>query len=111
MILKNSNNKATDHDGISVRVIKEILPAFVSRLCDILNLSITTDEFPEEWKIAQVIPLHKEGVRNDINKYRLISILPTLSKILEKHVANSLHKFLRDNSLIYNLQSAFRTGH
>ena len=67
--------------------------------------------YPEEWKIAQVIPLHKEGVRNDINKYRLISILPTLSKILEKHVANSLHKFLRDNNLIYNLQSAFRTGH
>ena len=57
-------------------------------------------------------PLHKEGVRNDINNYRLISILPTLSKILEKkHVANSLHKFLRDNNLIYNLQSAFRTGH
>ena len=56
-------------------------------------------------------PLHKEGVRNDINNYRLISILPTLSKTLEKkHVANSLHKFLRDNNLIYNLQSAFRTA-
>ena len=67
--------------------------------------------FPEQWKIAQVTPLHKEGVRNDINNYRPISILPTLSKILEKHVANSLLEFLRDNNLIYNLQSAFRTGH
>ena len=46
-------------------------------------------------------PLHKGGVRNDINNYRPISILPTLSKILKKHVANSLLKFLRDNNLIY----------
>ena len=57
--------------------------------------------FPEKWKIAQVTPLHKGGVRNDINNYRRISILPTLSKILKKHVANSLLKFLRDNNLIY----------
>ena len=57
--------------------------------------------FPEKWKIAQVTPLHKGGVRNDINNYRPISILPTLSKILKKHVANSLLKFLRDNDLIY----------
>ena len=64
IILKIPNNKATGHDGISVRVIKEILPAFVSRLCDIINLSITTNVFPEKWKIAQVTPLHKEGVRN-----------------------------------------------
>ena len=67
--------------------------------------------FPEEWTIAQVPPLHKEGVWNDINNHRPISILHTLSKILEKHVANSLLKFLRDNNLIYNLQSAFRTSH
>ena len=57
--------------------------------------------FPEKWKIAQVTPLHKEGVRNDINNYRPISILPTLSKIFEKHVANSLLKFLRENNPIY----------
>ena len=111
IILKISNNKATGHDDISVPVVKEILPAFVSQLCDILNLSITTNVFPEKWKIAQVTPLHKEGIQNDINNHRPISILPTLSKILEKHVANSLFKFLRDNNLIYNLQSAFRTGH
>ena len=101
IILKISNNKETGHDGISVRVIKEILPAFVSRLCGIINLSITTNVFPEKWKIAQVTPLHKGGVRNDINNYRPISILPTLSKILKKHVANSLLKSLRDNNLIY----------
>ena len=64
-----------------------------------------------EYSTSDPTSLYKEGVRNDINNYRPISILPTLSKTLKKHVANSLHKFLRDNNLIYNLQSAFRTGH
>ena len=64
-----------------------------------------------EYSTSDPTSLYKEGVRNDIINYRPISILPTLSKTLKKHVANSLHKFLRDNNLIYNLQSAFRTGH
>ena len=74
IILKISNNKATGHDGISVRVIKEILPAFVSRLCDILNLSITTNVFPEKWKIAQV---------NDIYNYRPIPSYRLFQKSLK----------------------------
>ena len=70
----------------------------------LLNLSILTNSFPNHWKIAKVTPLHKGGARNDINNYRPISVLPILSKILEKHV------FLRDNNLLYELQSAFRSG-
>ena len=44
-----------------------------------------------------------------MNNYHPISVLPFLSKILEKHVASSV--FLRDNNLLYELQSAFRSGH
>ena len=61
--------------------------------------------------MAKVTPLYKDGARNDINNYRPISVLPVLSKILEKHVASSLSKFLRDNNLLYELKSAFRPGH
>ena len=77
----------------------------------LLNLSISTNSFPNHWKIAKVTPLHKGGARNDINNYRPISVLPILSKILEKHVASSLSVFLRDNNLLYELQSAFTSGH
>ena len=38
-------------------------------------------------------------------------MLPILSKIIEKHVANSLLKYLQENNLLYELQSAFRSGH
>ena len=84
---------------------------FANPLCKLLNLSISTNSFPNHWKTAQVTPLHKGGVRNDINNYRPISVLPIPSKILEKHVASSLSVFLRDNNLFYELQSAFRSGH
>ena len=80
-------------------------------LCKLLNLSILTHSFPNHWKIAKVTPLHNGGARNDSNNYRPISVLPILSKILEKHVASSLSVFLRDNNLLYELQSAFRSGH
>ena len=84
---------------------------FANPLCKLLNLSVSTNSFPNHWKIAKVTPLHKGGARNDINNHRPISVLPILSKILEKHVASSLSVFLRDNNLLYELQLAFRSGH
>ena len=76
-----------------------------------INLSISTNSFPDHRQIAKVTPLHNGGARNDSNNYRPISVLPILSKILEKHVASSLPVFLSKNNLLYELQSAFRSGH
>ena len=84
---------------------------FANPLCKLINLSISTNTFPNHWKIAKVTALYKGGARNDINNYRPMSVLPILSKIFEKHVASSLSVFLRDNNLLYELQSAFRSGH
>ena len=84
---------------------------FANPLWKLLNLSISTNSFPNHWKIAEVTPLHKGAAWNDSNNYRPIPILPILSKILEKNVASSLSFFLRDNKSLYELQSAFRSGH
>ena len=111
IIDKTSTNKASGYDGVSVRALKKIATMFANLLCKLLNLSISTNSFPNHWKIAKVKPLYKGGAQNDINNFRPISVLPILSKILEKHVASSLSVFLRDNNLLYELQSAFRSGH
>ena len=97
IIYKISANKASGYDGLSVRVLKKIAPVFANLLCKLLNLSISTNSFPCHGKIAKVTPLHKGRARNDINSFRPISVLPMLSKILEKHVASSPPVFLRDN--------------
>ena len=53
----------------------------------------------------------KKGPTNDINNYRPISILPVLSKILEKHIALHLKNHLEINNLLHASQSGFRANH
>ena len=77
----------------------------------LLNLSIETGAVPSEWKQAKVVPLFKSGSKDDLDNYRPISILPILSKILEKAVFHQLHSYLSENSLLSPYQSGFRENH
>ena len=77
----------------------------------ICNSSIDSNCFPDKWKEAKVSPLHKNGPIEEINNYRPISILPVLSKVLEKHVSDSLTLYLNENNLLHKTQSGFRPHH
>ena len=74
------------------------------------NKSISTSSFPNKWQETKVPPLHKQGPSDDINNYRPISILPVLSKILERHVSDCLLYYLNKNNL-HITQSGFRSQH
>ena len=76
-----------------------------------MNYSISSVTFPIKWKTAKVTPLHKSGSRDDVDNYRPISILPVISKVLEKHVATSFYKYLQDHHLVYKFQSGFLANH
>lgn len=110
-INKIRTNTATGPDGISARVLKAAAPVLASPLQKLLNLSINSAVFPSRWKVARVTPIHKDGSRDEKKNYRPISVLCTLSKILEKHVGKSLLNYLQYNNLIYINQSAFRKDH
>ena len=58
--------------------------------CHKINTSLVTTTVPSEWKIARVIPLYKFGPLNETENYRLISILPILSKLLERAVQEQI---------------------
>ena len=77
----------------------------------IINSCISQGVFPDKLKFACVTPLFKSGTRDDPNNYRPISILPTLSKIFERHIANQLKQYLKENELLYYRQSGFRENH
>ncbi len=64
--------------------------------------------FPEKWKIAKVVPIHKKGSLQDRGNFRPISILSTLSQLLEKHVHNAFYSFLKFHNLFDLAQSGFR---
>ena len=61
-------------------------------------------------KLTKVIPVFKKGDSKLINNYRQISLLPVISKVLEKIIANQLSKYFEDNKLFHDIQYGFRTG-
>ena len=77
----------------------------------LMNYSLSTGTFPVKWKTAQVTPLCKGGSHNKTDNYRPISVLPIITKVLEKHVATSFCNYLHERNLIYKFQSGFHPNH
>ena len=86
-------------------------PIIAPSIAKPINLSFNTASFPECWKTAKVSPLFKGGDSEDLNNYRPIFLLPVFSKVIERHVHNSLSSYLCENNLIYSKQSGFRKLH
>ena len=80
------NKKSSGYDQIDNILLKEISPVISDIRCDLFNESMALGIFPEHFKLAEVVPLHKGKSREIVNNYRPISLLTTISKILEKLV-------------------------
>lgn len=104
-------SKATGTDSIGPRLLRYSAPYIVNEIAYICNQSIQTSTFPEKWKEAKVTPLFKKGSCEDVNNFRPISILPTMSKLLEKHVHDSLMHHINLYELLHKTQSGFRPNH
>ena len=102
------SNKSND---ISPKLLKALCNSFCPILTYLFNSCMLTGTFPDELKIARVIPLFKSGNRNLMSNYRPISILPTLSKIFEKLIHVRIYQFLDENQVLYNYQFGFRKAH
>jgi len=107
--LKNlKRNKASGLDNFPPGLLKDAALVLTKRLTFIINLSLKTGIVPSEWKVAKVIPLYKSGSLAEIDNYRPTSILPTLSKVLEKIVYKQLMAHLERHSLLFEYQFGFR---
>ena len=106
------SHKAAGSDGIVARILKIAAPAISLPLSRLINHCIDTGTFPSAWKTVKVSPIYKgQGSKDDKNNYRAISVLPLLSKIFEKHVHQALYSYMRNNNLLYTLQSGFRRSY
>ena len=102
------DSKAVGLDGIPPKLLRLSASIIARPLSYILNQSITTGIFPDEWKVAKVVPLHKKDSTQLKENFRPISVLSTLSKLLEHHVHKYFYKFLIENKLLHLAQSGFR---
>ena len=108
LIQKIPSNKASGLDNISARLLKEASPIVTRCLTFIINLSIITGIFPNAWKRARVSPIFKKDLKTDANNYRPISVLPVVSKLIERVVFNQLYEYLNNNKLLTGSKSGFR---
>ena len=104
-------DKATGEDHIGCKLLKMTKNVIAESLCDIINKSLSTGVVPREWKKARVVPIFKAGDISSLNNYRPISILPTVSKIIERTVHQQLSEFMNANDLLHPNQSVFRPFH
>ena len=64
--------------------------------------------YPDDWKMARVLPIFKSGEKGDLSNYRPISIISTIAKVFGRLVYDQFYTYLTSNRLINSYQSGFR---
>lgn len=106
------NKKAPGIDLLSNNLIKRLPSRGIKIIRVIINSCLKLGYFPQYWKIAKVIPIHKHGKRkDDVNSYRPISLLCSLSKLLERVILNRINRHLNENEILPVEQHGFRVNH
>lgn len=103
-----STNSTAGDDSIPSFLIKNLRTYLAKPLCTIINLSIKSSIFPNQWKRTRIIPVFKKDDKSSISNYRPISILSNFSKILEQVMYSYI--YFNTSPLISTLQHGFISG-
>ena len=102
--------KSTGHDGISSKMLKCTSSSIADSLHKLFNLSLSTGTFPSDWKLGRITAIPK-GTNSELpSGYRPISVLPIVSKLIERHAKTIIMEFLKENSPISTRQWGFMTN-
>ena len=91
--MKTKSKEAPGIDGIQNIVLKYLSKKANAQITYIFNACLKQGYFPSSWQKAKILPIQKPGKDKSLSQsYRPISLLNTLSKLLEKIILNRLHK-------------------
>ena len=111
-LINNLPNKTSKgYDEISNVMLKTLHLSITGPLTLIFNKSLTEGFFPDLMKYADVVPLYKSKEHYLTNNYRPISLLITVSKLLEKVMYKRTYNFLTSSNQLYAGQYGFRKQH
>lgn len=104
--------KSPGHDLIPVIALKNFPRKALVYITSIFNSCLRTGYFPETWKKAELVVIHKHGKNaKQVSSYRPISLLPIVGKLLESVIKRHLASFLQCNSIIPDFQFGFQYSH
>ena len=100
---KQNPNKAPGPDGIHGYVLKNCAFSISYPLFSIFNESFQSGYIPEEWKLANVVPVFKKGDKNNVDNYRPISLTSLVMKAFEKCIRAELFEtcITENTKLVY----------
>ena len=102
---------SSGHDNISNILLKSLQTSLSYPLTIIMNQSLETGVFPDQMKLAEVIPLYKNKAMDHLVNYQPISLLITISKILEKIMYKRVVEFINKSGVLFKSQYGFRSQH
>ena len=105
------NKQSSGFDKISNIILKKLQTSITTPLEIIFNKSLESGTFPQRMKIADIYPLFKNKERDLCTNYRPISLLITVSKLLEKLMYIRVYSFLDSTNQFFDSQYGFRTNH
>ena len=97
-------------DDIHPHVLNKSASALCVPLAKIFQMSLERGECPEDWKVANVTPIHKKGDRTNPSNYRPVSLTSQVCKVLESLVRKRIIEHMNDNYLMSEAQHGFREG-
>lgn len=103
-----NQNKACPPSDISPVILSKCSDVLAPILNVLFNTSIQSHSVPNEWKKAHIVPVFKKGDKQSVQNYRPISLLPAVSKVMERLIFNHLYPFLECK--IHPLQHGFMKG-
>ena len=107
-ISRIKTSKATGHDRIPPKLLKDSVEVVAESLTNIFNKSIEKGVFPDGLKTTYISPIHKGDNKLDCCNYRPISIISVVAKVFEKRISRQLNGYLESNHLLSDSQAGFR---
>ncbi|GCB73634.1 hypothetical protein scyTo_0002714 [Scyliorhinus torazame] len=110
-VLKNIKvDRSPGPDGIYPRILKEAREEIAEALTEIFGSSLSSGDVPEDWRIANVVPLFKKGSKGNPGNYRLVSLTSVVGKLLERILRDRIYSHLEANGCINERQHGFVKG-
>ena len=96
-----NNNKTHGPDGIPARLLIETSSQIAPSLCSLFNKSLRCGVLPDDWKLANIVPVHKRDEKYYVENYRPIPLLPLIAKVLERCIFHHIkhHVFQQINPI------------
>ena len=111
-VVKNVPSYKVFAGEIPIKILKESRFCF-PELTNCINESLTNNKFPDTLKLSDITPVFKKLDPSDKSNYRLVSILPLVSKVFEKIKYDQLYEYIEHflNQVLCEFRKAHSTQH